>query len=113
MDEITMEMEQAEELPSEISAEEKLSEAVRRADMLESQLKCSRLGVPEELSADVIHLAEKCGGIEAVLEKYPFFRGNTEKSRGITTGVHLDMAAHDEPSGVEAAFRRANPNVKF
>ena len=109
MDEVLIETEQAEE----VSAEEQLCEAVRRADMLEAQLKCSRLGVPEELSADVIHLAEKCGGIEAVLEKYPFFRGAAERSRSITTGVHLDIGAHDEPSGVEAAFRRANPNVKL
>lgn len=109
MDEVLIETEQADE----VSAEDQLCEAMHRADMLEAQLKCSRLGVPEELSADVIHLAEKCGGIEAVLEKYPFFRGVTEKSRNITTGVHLDIGAHDEPGGVEAAFRRANPNVKL
>lgn len=96
------------------------NEAEARAQALEARLYCLEMGVPAENAADVIALAERLGGernaaIEEVLEKYPFFRGNTEEKavRPLTAGVHIGQSVSAPCSGVEEAFRRANPDVRF
>lgn len=96
------------------------NEAEARAQALEARLCCLELGVPAENAADVIALAEHLGGergaaIAEVLDKYPFFRSNAEEkvARTLNAGVHIGQSVSAPCSGVEEAFRRANPDVRF
>lgn len=95
-------------------------EAEERARALEARLLCLEMGVPGENADDVIALAERLGGersgaIGEVLEKYPFFRGRREEkeARPLNAGVHIGQSVTAPCSGVEEAFRRANPDVIF
>lgn len=117
MDEIVSE----EQLPDYEAAVEEAVEAKNEAEAkyrrLEARLCCIENGIAPENAEDVILLAEKHGtdmkaAISAVLEKYPFFaaKGRTAE---LTTGVHISASPSAETSGVEAAFRKSNPNVKF
>lgn len=106
---------------SDISeTEAALEYANARADALEARLACIEQGVPTEYAEDVLILAmreegEVAAAVSAVLEKYPFFRGENavQKQQKLTTGIHFPQPVHSKSSGVEAAFRRANPHVKF
>ncbi len=97
-----------------IASEEKLS-------ALEAKLFCLESGVPAENAEDVIALAKNFSdgdinsAVSAVLEKYPFFRTSlpAEKEAPLTTGVHIGNHMRSSRNGVEAAFRQANPNVRF
>ena len=79
-------------------------------------IQCIENGIDPENAEDVILIAEKRGtdikeALSEVLEKYPFFASGTQKK--ITTGVHISAAPSSAVSGVEAAFRRSNPNVRL
>lgn len=114
----------------ELAAEEKLpdyeaaveaavrakNEAEEKYRRLEARLCCIENGIDPENAEDVILIAEKRGtdikeALSEVLEKYPFFASGTQKK--ITTGVHISAAPSSAVSGVEAAFRRSNPNVRL
>jgi hypothetical protein len=139
---VTLENEASEQEPAvpevneEVSAEESLEErlmssekarndAEERAKMLEARLCCMEMGVASENAEDVIMLAERFGGkaegIAAVLEKYPFFGAHGGfkaepfggERNAVTTGIHMEQKVSAPCSGVEAAFRKANPTVKF
>lgn len=93
------------------------NEAEARCRCLEAMLCCMENGVDPANAEDVILLAEKTDSdirkaIPAVLEKYPFFTAST-KAEPITTGVHIPPSLSKSTGGVEAAFRKANPDVKF
>lgn len=104
----------------DIDAAAALEYANARAAALEARLACIEQGVPTEYAEDVLILAMREEGevgaaVSAVLEKYPFFRGENaaNKQQKLTTGIHFPQPVHSKSSGVEAAFRRANPHVKF
>ena len=110
------------------TAEQKQAEAVKaqsdRADAaekkaaaLEAKLLAASKGVSPEAADDVVALAslkvsdetplEKA--IDEVLKKYPQFTGGSAPR---TTGVPAGSGGA-AVSGVEAAFRAKNPNIKF
>lgn len=110
------------------TAEQKQAEAVKaqsdRADAaekkaaaLEAKLLAASKGVSPEAADDVVALAslkvsdetplEKA--IDEVLKKYPQFTGTSAPR---TTGVPAGSGGA-AVSGVEAAFRAKNPNIKF
>ena len=110
------------------TAEQKQAEAVKaqadRADAaekkaaaLEAKLLAASKGVSPEAADDVVALAslkvsdetplEKA--IDEVLKKYPQFAGTSAPR---TTGVPAGSGGA-AVSGVEAAFRAKNPNIKF
>ena len=93
------------------------NEAEEKYRRLEARLCCIENGIAPENAEDVILLAEKLGtdmkeAISAVIEKYPFFAAKG-RAESLTTGVHIAASPSAETSGVEAAFRKSNPNVKF
>ena len=110
------------------SAEQKHTEALRaetdranaaekKAAALEAKLLAASKGVSPEAADDVVALAslkvsddmplEKA--IDEVLKKYPQFAGGSVPT---TTGVPGGNGSAS-CSGVEAAFRAKNPNLKF
>ena len=119
---LTMEESTAEEsLPDYEAAVEAAvaakNEAEEKYRRLEARLFCIENGISPENAEDVILLAERLGtdmkdAIPAVIEKYPFFAAKG-KAEVLTTGVHISVSPSAETSGVEAAFRKSNPNVKF
>lgn len=110
----------AENISAESETAAALEYANARAAALEARLACIEQGVPPEYAEDVLILAMREEGevgaaVSAVLEKYPFFRGENaaQKQQKLTTGIHFPQPVHSKSNGVEAAFRRANPHVKF
>lgn len=110
----------AENISAESETAAALEYANARAAALEARLACIEQGVPTEYAEDVLILAMREEGevgaaVSVVLEKYPFFRGENaaNKQQKLTTGIHFPQPVHSKSSGVEAAFRRANPHVKF
>ena len=110
------------------SAEQKHTEALRaetdranaaekKAAALEAKLLAASKGVSPGAADDVVALASlKVGddmpldkAIDEVLNKYPQFAGNSAPA---TTGVSGGNGSAS-CSGVEAAFRAKNPNLKF
>lgn len=110
------------------SAEQRHTEALRaeadraeaaekKAAALEAKLLAASKGVSPEAADDVVALASlKVGddmpldkAIDEVLKKYPQFAGNPAPQ---TTGVPAGSGG-TALSGVEAAFRAKNPNIKI
>ena len=91
--------------------------AEKKAAALEAKLLAASKGVSPEAADDVVALAslkvsdetplEKA--IDEVLKKYPQFAGTSAPR---TTGVPAGSGGA-AVSGVEAAFRAKNPNIKF
>lgn len=99
-----------------------LEAANAKAEMLEAKLLCYESGVSGGYADDVIALAKSYGGdvksaIGEVIAKYPFFCSAdapkpAEKEK-LTTGVRFSSEQKSSCGGVEAAFRRSNPNIRF
>ena len=118
----------SEEIPTDEAAVEDsgpdaaLEAANAKAEMLEAKLLCYESGVAGGYADDVIALAKSYGGdvmsaIGEVIAKYPFFCSAgapkpAEKEK-LTTGVGFCWAQQNSFGGVEAAFRRSNPNIRF
>ncbi len=100
-------------------AADDVSEGKAHTAFLEAKVCCLEKGVDSEFANDVISLAAGYGedinsAIDKVLEKYPFFKKNiTARHPEVTTGVHISCGGSSVCGGVEAAFRRANPDVHF
>ncbi len=94
--------------------------AEERAQALEARLCCIENGVKAEYAQDVVSVAavlfpeeDMAGAIKAAIEKYPFFAEEKNEPKPVTTGVHFPAQSRNAYSGVEAAFRKSNPNIKF
>ncbi len=98
-------------------AEKAKSEAEQRAADFEAKYTAMSKGVKSDSVDDVIALAKVkvsdtvtlAQAIDAVIAKYPQFSGNTN---GITTGVSMQNSS-GSITGVEAAFRAKNPDIKI
>lgn len=102
------------EVCARIAAEEK-------AYRLEAKICCMEKGVKAEYAEDVITIAGALfagedieTAVNAVIEKYPFFTETQIRNAPVTTtGVRYTAGAKNNYSGVEAAFRKSNPNIRF
>ena len=117
MDELVTEEQLPDYEAAVLSAVAARNEAEEKYRRLEARLYCIENGIDSDNADDVILLAERMGDnimetIPEVLKKYPFFAENKRISP-VTTGVHISVSPSTEMSGVEAAFRRSNPSVKF
>lgn len=105
-----------------IDAENARCAAENKAVGLEAAVKCLSLGVAPEFTDDVIAVAasyKDCNSfdeaIDLVIKKYPFFTGAKFGApiKNMMTGIHISPADNSREDGVEDAFRKANPTVKF
>ncbi len=91
------------------------------SDFLEAKIVCFEKNISSEKIKDVLSLAENYPSdslevsIEKVLSLYPFFKNDFKKSKKITTGIHFSQGSNAKTSfsGVEAAFKKSNPNIKL
>ena len=99
------------------AAKQAQTAAEQRAELLAAQVAAMKKGVSAEAVEDVIALAQGRTSdtvtldkaIDEVLKKYPQFAG---ASAPRTTGVPAGSGGA-AVSGVEAAFRAKNPNIKI
>ncbi len=91
------------------------------SDFLEAKILCFEKNIYADKISDVLTLANNYPteslelSIEKVLSLYPFFKNDSKKSRKITTGVHFSQSSNSKTSisGVEAAFKISNHNIKI
>ena len=99
------------------AAKQAQTAAEQRAELLAAQVAAMKKGVSAEAVEDVIALAQGRTSdtvtldkaIDEVLKKYPQFAGTSAPR---TTGVPAGSGGA-AVSGVEAAFRAKNPNIKI
>ncbi len=86
---------------------------------LQAKIICLEKNVKSDCIDDVLALAEKLScenddnSIDTILEKYPFFKNASAKNSKISTGVILSRTEKKSYNGIEAAFKKSNPNVKI
>ncbi len=91
------------------------------SDFLEAKILCFEKNISADKISDVLTLAGNYPAdsleisIEKVLALYPFFKNEPKKTRKITTGVHFTQSSNAKTTftGVEAAFKKSNPNIKL